>query len=78
MIGNTELIERCAKATSKEDCYSRSPVCEWLRGKVEASNIDFVDGGELFENNFCHPPSAHNINETISMCSPFRNKDQCS
>jgi len=34
--------------------------CQWRKGKVVASNNDFVANSDIFASNFCHPPTTNN------------------
>jgi hypothetical protein len=51
--------------------------CQWRSGKKVADNTEFVVDGDLFEVNFCHPPSTMNWNVTAPECVSSTGKQAC-
>jgi hypothetical protein len=51
--------------------------CHWRSGKTVATNDDFDVNGDLFEKNFCHPPTTYNWNVTAPECINSMTKDTC-
>jgi hypothetical protein len=51
--------------------------CHWRSGKTVATNDDFDVNGDLFDKNFCHPPSTYYWNVTLPECINSMTKDTC-
>ena len=51
---DVDLIDRCVETTSAATCDDQ---CKWRKGKTVGTNINLTPGADLFEANFCHPPT---------------------
>jgi hypothetical protein len=75
MTKDVALIERCTNA-DKAMCVE--PDCRWRKGKTVAKNIVLDTANKnLFESNFCHPPSTDNWDVEAPACLLMTTKVYC-
>jgi hypothetical protein len=77
---NVTEILACVGAKEESTCnsfYGSSNRCMWRRGKVVASNNDFIEDSRLFESNFCHPPTTVRWEEEAPQCLDLEDETEC-
>jgi len=58
MTRDIYVINQCMSA-DKTTCVGD---CKWRKGKEVANNTALISGADIFESNFCHPPTTDDWN----------------
>jgi hypothetical protein len=79
MNPDPNVIVGCgAKTTVGKDACDADSQCRWYKGKVVATNNDYVANAPLFQSNLCLPATSADINATLPLCLPLTDKNACT